>query len=112
VFLPIAEWFPAFLLTIAVETPIVVAGRVLVAGGNGPFQRMNEGGYDTPMTAEVVAYDAVANAWPTLAPLPEARQDGQALSLSDGSVLVFGGVHRTADEVTGLMTAVRFLPGD
>jgi N-acetylneuraminic acid mutarotase len=88
------------------------AGRVLVAGGSGPFQRLKEGGYDTPMTAEVVAYDAAANAWPTLSPLPEAREGSEALSLSDGSVLVFGGIRRTPDEVTGIMTAVRFLPGD
>jgi hypothetical protein len=64
------------------------------------------------MTAEVVAYDAAANAWPTLSPLPEAREGSEALSLSDGSVLVFGGIRRTPDEVTGIMTAVRFLPGD
>jgi hypothetical protein len=86
-------------------------GRVLVVGGEGPVQRADGGGYGTPTSAAVEAYDPRANAWTKLAALPEVRSGGQALAVADGSVLVFGGWRwSTSGERIDLMTSARFLP--
>ena len=86
-------------------------GRVLIAGGSGPVQRVNDY-LDTLTTAEVAAYDARASAWTTLSRLPEPRSGAVAVALRDGSVVVFGGSHRTADGSDDYTSAVRFVPGD
>jgi len=86
-------------------------GRVLVAGGNGPLQRMTGGSYETPTSDAVAAYDAATNVWTTLSKLPEARSSGQAVVLRDGSVLLFGGSRRTTDGGLDVKATQRFLPG-
>ena len=90
-------------------------GRVLVAGGT-------DGLTVQPSTAADL-YDPVTGRWTSLPPMPEARADGAAVALADGSVLLVGG--RGASEPTcgegvdcecgqgptGIATAIRFVPG-
>jgi hypothetical protein len=43
-------------------------------------------------------YDPVADAWAPGPSLAEPRQDGHALALADGSVLVFGGYQEAPEQ--------------
>jgi hypothetical protein len=64
-------------------------GRVLVAGGIG--QECGVGcGYPTEKTAEV--YDPIADHWTRVAPMHNARFQQAATLLTDGRVLVAGGL--------------------
>ena len=64
-------------------------GRVLVAGG---YERLwLESGHLAPPTATAFLYDPALDRWTETAPMPFADSPGQALLLSDGSVLVVGG---------------------
>jgi hypothetical protein len=91
-------------------------GRVLVAGGR------DTGGSDAALTSAADLYDPATNMWLALPPMPEARADGAAVVLNDGSVLVVGGFgakptcSQTGDcscgaGPTGLSTTVRFVLG-
>lgn len=56
-------------------------GRVLVAGGESAGT----------VTASAALYDPVADRWMTLAEMPFGRADGDAVRLTDGSVMLVGG---------------------
>lgn len=61
-------------------------GRVLVAGGDsgGPE-------YTGTVTASAELYEPATGTWTALPDMPIARADGEAVLLSDGSVLLVGG---------------------
>lgn len=61
-------------------------GRVLVAGG---YVQM---GADFPTTATCEIYDPATNSWATTGNVHEARENHAAILLTDGRVLVAGGV--------------------
>ncbi len=64
-------------------------GRVLVAGGvNGPRNRLES---QIVGTSEI--YDPASDTWSAGPVLLQARADGEALTLADGSVLLMGGVN-------------------
>jgi hypothetical protein len=56
-----------------------------------------------PPTAEVEAYDPMANRWSRVAPLPHGRLGARAVGLPDGRALLAGGVARShGDPAAGL----------
>ena len=73
--------------------------RPVIAGGTS-LDKAGETG--TSRTARL--YDPVANAWTRLPSMPEGRDGGVTLALTDGSVLLVGG------NDTSTTTAVRFVP--
>ena len=92
-------------------------GRVLVAGGLE--RRWLESGRLAPATATAFLYDPALDRWTETAPMPFADSAGQALLLSDGSVLVTGGSipNHDAETMTDVSSAspvgwsARFVPG-
>ena len=77
-------------------------GRVLVAGGVELTSEAVDGGYSVtegaPLTSTEI-YDPRADSWTAGPDLLEARQAGHAMTLSDGSVLTFGGYTATPKQV-------------
>jgi hypothetical protein len=69
-------------------------GRVLVAGGGSvPIRRSDsEGWYDTVPVRDVLAYVPKTNRWQDLPRMRHERQSAAVVTLSDGSVIVAGGV--------------------
>ena len=55
---------------------------------SAPITRIN---FERGDSVGVLLYDPVEDAWSDAAPMPFASLPGQALLLSDGSVLVMGG---------------------
>lgn len=92
-------------------------GRVLVAGGFGPTVegKRSDGTpfIDHPATDVAQYYDPATDAWSPAPSMPETASGGQALTLADGSVLVYGGSHCSSDgfeyECTDALSA-RFVP--
>ena len=76
-------------------------GRVLVTGGVPLTSEAVDGGYSVtegpPLTSTEI-YDPGADTWTAGPDLLEARQGGHAITLADGSVLVFGGYSATPQE--------------
>lgn len=76
-------------------------GRVLVAGGVPLTSEAVDGGYSVtegePLTSTEI-YDPRSDAWTAGPDLLEPRQGGHAITLNDGSVLVFGGYTDTPKE--------------
>jgi hypothetical protein len=64
-------------------------GRVLVTGGQAGGGGFGEPEGKTLRSTEI--YDPEANAWTAAGDLLEARKDGYAVGLDDGSALVLGG---------------------
>jgi Galactose oxidase, central domain/Kelch motif len=92
-------------------------GRVLVAGGHGPTieGKQSDGTryVDQPVTDVAQYYDPATNTWSPAPSMPEPESGGQALTLADGSVLVYGGSHCSFDTVEYECTdaqSVRFGP--
>jgi len=82
-------------------------GRVLVAGGVPLTSTPVDGGYSVtegPAIATSELYDPKTNTWTPGLSLHSARQGGQAMTLVDGSVVVFGGYVETPDEAPGADT--------
>ena len=79
-------------------------GRVLVAGGVELRPTPVEGGTSVtegPPLASTEIYDPRADDWTASPSLLEPRQDGHAVTLIDGSVLVFGGYTATPEGQPG-----------
>jgi hypothetical protein len=76
-------------------------GRVLIAGGSGPTVETKQADgtpfYDNESTDAVQYYDPAANAWTAGPNLPQPQAGGRALTLADGSVLVYAGTVCTLD---------------
>jgi hypothetical protein len=89
---------------IRAEVAVLRDGRVLVAGGVELKSEAVEGGYQVtegdPLSSTEI-YDPAADTWTPGPPLPSARQDGRAIALADGSVLVFGGYVETPPDAEG-----------
>jgi hypothetical protein len=69
-------------------------GRVLAAGGVKLISQPVEGGYSVTEGAPLDSteiYDPSTDKWSPGPPLLAPRQSGHAITLADGSVLVFGG---------------------
>jgi hypothetical protein len=80
-------------------------GRVLVAGGGEGYQYTGE-----PSTAAQL-YDPMTDTWAALPPMPDTRTGSAAVVLTDGSVLIVGGVDNTPDPSgVVLASAIRFVP--
>jgi hypothetical protein len=62
-------------------------GSILIVGGSTEFSADRP----APMTASALRYDPSQDAWSDTVTMPFASSPGQALVLSDGSVLVMGG---------------------
>ena len=76
-------------------------GRVLVAGGVELRSEPVDGGYSVtegPPLASTEIYDPVDDTWSAGPSLLAPRQGGHAITLADGSVLVFGGYVETPPE--------------
>jgi hypothetical protein len=86
-------------------------GRVLIAGGAGAIPEGSPYS-DTPTTAIAVLYEPKTDTWTDLPPMPEPREQGSAVSLHDGSVLLVGGSGGwdQEGERIGRTSAVRFVP--
>jgi hypothetical protein len=99
-----ATWFdPAQMATGRVRSQIALLhdGRVLVAGGVPLTSKAVDGGYSVtegPALTSTEIYDPSADTWTAGPELLEARQGGDAITLTDGSVLVFGGYTETPEE--------------
>jgi hypothetical protein len=68
-------------------------GSVLAIGGNGGGELVGHAN----TVATVRRFDAAPATWTDLAPMAEPREDAQVALLSDGRVLVTGGMQRTTD---------------
>jgi hypothetical protein len=66
-------------------------GRVLVAGGVEAETWSDDDGQTSILTASVEVFDPSTNAWSAILSMPSARENGAAVLLADGSVLVAGG---------------------
>ena len=97
-------------------------GRVLVAGGERDTCGVDGLCGETYVAIDSASlYDPATDAWTALAPMPESRAGGAAVTLTDGSVVIVGGYNetltfddtdcQTQDQPTGLASAVRFVPG-
>ena len=75
---------------------LLPGGNVLVTGGAAPNAQ-------TPVSSAAVSsaevYDPHANRWSTIASMAEARDEHTATPLSNGSVLVVGGIGQSRAEV-------------
>ncbi len=83
------------------QVTLLQDGRVLVAGGVELLSEPVDGGYSVTEGAALDSteiYDPAADAWTSGPRLLRARQGGQAITLGDGSVLVFGGYVATPPE--------------
>ena len=83
------------------QVTLLQDGRVLVAGGVELLSEPVDGGYSVTEGAALNSteiYDPAADAWTSGPRLLRARQGGQAITLGDGSVLVFGGYVATPPE--------------
>lgn len=78
-------------------------GRVLVAGGSSVA---GEGGDPNP-TRTARAFDPVTGQWAPVPPMPEGRDGGTTVTLTDGSLLLVGG----NDSASGPANAIRYVPG-
>jgi N-acetylneuraminic acid mutarotase len=78
-------------------------GRVLVAGGT--TDAGENAGWNPTRTAR--AFDPSTGRWSALPPMPEGRDRGATVVLTDGSVLLVGG----NDSSNGPVTAIRYVPG-
>jgi hypothetical protein len=79
-------------------------GRVLVAGGVPLTSTAVDGGYSVtegPALATSEIYDPKTNSWTAGLSLKSPRQGGRAITLEDGSVLVFGGHVETPPQAPG-----------
>lgn len=90
---------------------LLADGRVLVVGG---IDSTNVDAGQVLPSAEL--FDPATNSWTVAAPLPSARANHSAILLSDGRVLVVGGIdHRLTqpsgfEAITGVETAVLYNP--
>jgi hypothetical protein len=85
-------------------------GRVLVAGGGSvPIRRSGDGesGYVTVPVRDALAYVPKTNRWRDLPRMRHERQYAAVVTLSDGSVIVAGGV---GPDGTALRSFARFTP--
>jgi hypothetical protein len=76
------------------QVTVLPDGRVLVAGGVPLTSSAVDGGYSVtegPALASTEIYDPATDSWSAGPSLLGPRQGGQAITLGDGSVLVFGG---------------------
>ena len=97
--------------------PRLLDGRVLVVGGMERW-RLGSGHLASPM-ATAFLYDPALDRWTETAPMPFADSPGQAILLSDGSVLVAGGSvpNPDAEVMTDVSSSnpvgwtARFVPG-
>ena len=83
---------------------------MLIAGGSDADERV-EDGYQTRTLDTADLFDPTSGSFSPAARMPEARADGAAVTLRDGSVLVFGGIATTPDDAQDVLAAVRYLPG-
>jgi hypothetical protein len=82
------------------QVTVLPDGRVLVAGGVELHSEAVEGGYSVTEGAPLDSteiYDRATDAWSAGPRLLEPRQGGQAITLADGSVVVFGGYRDVPD---------------
>jgi N-acetylneuraminic acid mutarotase len=92
-------------------------GRVLVAGGQ-VAQSFNAHGRVSTITPAAEIFDPATNKWTPTVAMPGVRQQGTAVRLQDGSVLLIGGdLGRQGEASTPggyavqiLATAVRYVP--
>jgi N-acetylneuraminic acid mutarotase len=75
---------------------LLADGRVLVAGGISPSMAD-----PWVVLASAELYDPAANSWRLVAPMPSPRQNQSATLLSDGRVLMVGGLDRIGDSPLG-----------
>jgi len=83
---------------IRAQTALLGDGRLLVMGGVPLISQAVEGGYQVTegkALATTEIYDPAADSWSAGPSLHSARQGGQAIALTDGSVIVFGGYVKT-----------------
>ena len=99
------EWVePAQMTTgrIRAQGTLLSDGRLLVAGGVQLISEPVDGGYSVQEGAildSTEIYDPAANTWSPGPSLLGPRQGGHAITLADGSVLVFGGYVETPVEM-------------
>jgi hypothetical protein len=79
---------------VGAQVTLLADGRVLAAGGMSISSHAVDGGYSVTEdgvsdTTEI--YDPEADTWIPGPPLRSARQGGYAMTMRDGSVLVYGG---------------------
>jgi serpin B len=106
-------------------------GRVLVAGGIGaagagtggqvagtPVVVLADTEQGTPAIAAAELYDPATGAWAAATPLPEAREGGSFVTLTDRTVLLVGGDGGYVGEPSApwcpppIAAAVRYVPGN
>lgn len=82
-------------------------GRVLVAGGGGDSPD-GFGGRHALDIAEL--YDPATDTWVALPPMPVVRSGGVAATLTDGSIVLAGGLAQFTEEYILQQNAVRLVP--
>jgi Kelch motif len=85
-----AKWSEAAPMSVSREGALVTTladGRVFVAGGS----TATPGKEDAHTLASTEIYDPAADGWSAGPDLLEARKEGAALTLDDGSILIHGG---------------------